>query len=307
MNRVQLLIVIFSTSATVFGADPPGGYYVTRYDFVDVEAVLNNKRLVNHYSNCLLNRGPCPPQATELKRILPEALQTGCLRCTEKHKEIAIQTVKRLRSEYPIIWSELVSFYDPDGAYFINFIRSLDPTIEIEDQSNLLSNRFGDDDFPNNLDMMTTKKTTQRPTTTRRSTRPTTRPTTRTSTPSMNRTAEDSMLNLLTPSPDLMLSNRFSPDNATNSSSNTQRTIFNTTVTTAKPSSPTNGNEPITFGWRPVVFGQRPQITRPQNPFVQGNINLLTSIGEIGSRVIQAGTQVAGVVLSSVQAMVGCD
>lgn len=47
---------------------PPGGYYKTRYDHLDVENVLNQKRLVQYYAACLLNKGPCTPQGIEFRR-----------------------------------------------------------------------------------------------------------------------------------------------------------------------------------------------------------------------------------------------
>ncbi|KAK4885672.1 hypothetical protein RN001_001943 [Aquatica leii] len=299
------------STITVYAADPPGGYYQSKYDSLDVENVLNNKRLVNYYANCLLNRGPCPPQGADLKRILPEALETNCLRCTEKQKDVALRTIKRLRTEYPIVWSELVSVYDPNAEYFIRLIKTLDPTFEIEDQSNLLSNRFGDDDFPNNLDSTVTKAT-KKPTTTKRLTKSTTkRPTgysttrssvqmtttPRSTEPAMTRTDEP-FLDIFTTLPESVVTNRSMTNGSTITTSSST-----TTKTATTPSTTTEDQQFIMFGWRPTVFGPRPQVSRPPHPLIQGNANLLSSIGEIGSRVIQAGTQVAGMVLSSVQAL----
>lgn len=50
--------------------EPPNGFYKTRYDHLDVENILNQKRLVYYYSACLLGKGPCPPQGIEFKREL---------------------------------------------------------------------------------------------------------------------------------------------------------------------------------------------------------------------------------------------
>lgn len=41
--------------------------YTTKYDNVDINAVLNSERLLNGYVNCLLDRGACTPDAAELK------------------------------------------------------------------------------------------------------------------------------------------------------------------------------------------------------------------------------------------------
>lgn len=41
--------------------------YTTKYDNVDIDVVLNTERLLNAYVNCLLDQGPCTPDAAELK------------------------------------------------------------------------------------------------------------------------------------------------------------------------------------------------------------------------------------------------
>ena len=64
---LQLLLLVMGTTACS-GADPPGGYYTTRYDHIEIESILNQKRLVKYYSLCLLDRGPCTPQGLEFKR-----------------------------------------------------------------------------------------------------------------------------------------------------------------------------------------------------------------------------------------------
>lgn len=45
----------------------PVVYYNSKYEHIDVEMILNNKRMVNHYAACMLNQGPCPPEGLELK------------------------------------------------------------------------------------------------------------------------------------------------------------------------------------------------------------------------------------------------
>lgn len=41
--------------------------YTTKYDNIDVDAVINSERLLNGYVGCLLDRTPCTPDAAELK------------------------------------------------------------------------------------------------------------------------------------------------------------------------------------------------------------------------------------------------
>lgn len=302
MDRIELVLVVFLTiSQLIFAADPPGGYYQTKYDSLDVEEILNNKRLVIHYVNCLLDRGACPPQGADLKRILPEALETNCLRCTEKQRDVIVRTIRRLRTEYPILWSELVSEYDPDGEYFVRFVVALDPTVQVEDQANVLSNRFGDENFPSDL-FPTSPKPTPSPTTTKKTRRtyqttksPTSPPIMSKSTPrsteQLTTRTEDAnlLMNIFTTLPPLF--NRFSENDTSTSKRTAEKssTLKQTATTEA----------PLVFGWRPVVYGPRPQANRPQTPLIQGTTNLISSLGEIGTRVIEAGTQVAGMVINA--------
>ncbi|KAH9635833.1 hypothetical protein HF086_002393, partial [Spodoptera exigua] len=57
--------------------------------------------------------------------ILPEALRTKCVRCTERQKRTAVKVIKRLKNEYPDEWSKLASRWDPTGdftRYFEEFL-----------------------------------------------------------------------------------------------------------------------------------------------------------------------------------------
>ena len=48
-------------------AAAPADHYQSRYDHLDIESILNNRRMVNYYAACLLSQGPCPPQGLDLK------------------------------------------------------------------------------------------------------------------------------------------------------------------------------------------------------------------------------------------------
>lgn len=41
--------------------------YPTRYDYIDVEAVMSNDRILKVLFNCVMNRGPCTREGLELK------------------------------------------------------------------------------------------------------------------------------------------------------------------------------------------------------------------------------------------------
>ncbi|XP_066142558.1 uncharacterized protein [Euwallacea fornicatus] len=104
------------------GAKPASeAKYATKYDHLDVEMILNNRRMVNYYAACLLSQGPCPPEGVEFKRILPEALSTNCGRCTKKQATVTLRAIRRLKKEYPKIWTQLSQQWDPDDIYIKKF------------------------------------------------------------------------------------------------------------------------------------------------------------------------------------------
>ncbi|XP_022910866.1 uncharacterized protein [Onthophagus taurus] len=148
-----LLFFLLQSPSTVKTAEPPGGYYTTRYDHLDIENILNQKRLVHYYAACLLDKGPCTPQGIEFKNILPEAVKTNCLRCTEKQRVVTLRSIRRLRKEYPDIWRQLEASWDPTGVYIKRLEESVNkpipnPTLlsstNIVENTVTLSNRFDD-------------------------------------------------------------------------------------------------------------------------------------------------------------------
>uniref|UniRef100_A0A1V1WC08 Chemosensory protein 4 n=1 Tax=Mythimna separata TaxID=271217 RepID=A0A1V1WC08_MYTSE len=99
--------------------------YDSRYDYLDVDAIFTNKRLVRNYVDCLINSVRCSPEGKALKRILPEALRTKCVRCTERQKRAAVKVIRRLKNDFPEEWSKLASRWDPTGdftRYFEEFL-----------------------------------------------------------------------------------------------------------------------------------------------------------------------------------------
>ncbi|CAF4914512.1 unnamed protein product [Pieris macdunnoughi] len=54
---------------------------------------------------------------SQLGRLLPEALRTKCVRCSERQKKTAVKIIKRLKYEYPEEWAKLASKWDPTGDF----------------------------------------------------------------------------------------------------------------------------------------------------------------------------------------------
>nr|ARO70314.1 Chemosensory protein 10 [Dendrolimus punctatus] len=91
--------------------------YESVNDDFDVNEVLQNKRLLNSYVNCLLDKGPCTPEVKQVKDKLPEALATHCAKCTDKQKQMGKQLAHEVKNKRPELWQELVQKYDPKGQY----------------------------------------------------------------------------------------------------------------------------------------------------------------------------------------------
>ncbi|CAK9814406.1 Allergen Tha p 1 [Anthophora quadrimaculata] len=112
-----VLITLVSAICFLFSEVSSEERYTTKYDDVNIDAVLNSERLLNAYVNCLLNRGACTPDAAELKKNLPDALEHECSACSEKQKNIADKLSQYLIDHRAEDWSLLEAKYDPSGTY----------------------------------------------------------------------------------------------------------------------------------------------------------------------------------------------
>ncbi|XP_015438227.1 PREDICTED: ejaculatory bulb-specific protein 3-like [Dufourea novaeangliae] len=95
--------------------------YTTRYDNVDLDQILRSERLLKNYVNCLLEHGSCTPDGKELKKSLPDALENGCSKCSEKQKDGSEKVIRFLINERPETWERLQKKYDPTGEYTLKF------------------------------------------------------------------------------------------------------------------------------------------------------------------------------------------
>ncbi|KAF7283891.1 hypothetical protein GWI33_022723 [Rhynchophorus ferrugineus] len=95
--------------------------YTSKFDSIDIDEILNNERLLKNYMNCLMERGPCTTEGSDLKRILPEALELDCAKCTDIQKEKANKVIMYLAKNKKPMWKELEEKYDTDGKYRIKY------------------------------------------------------------------------------------------------------------------------------------------------------------------------------------------
>lgn len=63
----HLVVALITVYALSFSSVLAEEAYTSKFDNVDVDAIINNERLLNGYVGCLLDKSPCTPDAGELK------------------------------------------------------------------------------------------------------------------------------------------------------------------------------------------------------------------------------------------------
>nr|QEI46807.1 chemosensory protein 9 [Galleria mellonella] len=81
--------------------------YTNKYDGVNLDEILTNERLLTGYIKCLLEQGPCTPDAKELKNNLPDAIQNDCKKCTNRQQQGADQVMGYIIDHRPDDWNKL--------------------------------------------------------------------------------------------------------------------------------------------------------------------------------------------------------
>lgn len=99
----------------------PDEKYTTKYDGVDVDEILKSDRLFNNYFKCLMDKGKCTPDGSELKRLLPDALKSDCSKCSEKQRQGTEHVIKYLTENKEAQWKALQDKYDPEHVYINKF------------------------------------------------------------------------------------------------------------------------------------------------------------------------------------------
>ncbi|XP_049877120.1 ejaculatory bulb-specific protein 3-like [Pectinophora gossypiella] len=118
MHRV---FVITTCVLAIVAAD----FYSSRYDNFDVQPLLENDRILLSYTKCFLDQGPCTPDAKDFKKVIPEALETTCGKCTPKQKQLIKKVIKAVMERHPESWKQLEHKFDKDNKYQESFNKFL--------------------------------------------------------------------------------------------------------------------------------------------------------------------------------------
>ncbi|XP_034478630.1 ejaculatory bulb-specific protein 3 [Drosophila innubila] len=114
--KASLAILIVCVFAGLAAAGPQKEY-TNKFDNVNVDEVLSNRRILSNYIKCLLETGACTPEGRELKRLLPDALQSDCSKCTDVQRRNSNKVINYLRANNAGDWKKLLDKYDSKGVY----------------------------------------------------------------------------------------------------------------------------------------------------------------------------------------------
>ncbi|CAH2042433.1 unnamed protein product, partial [Iphiclides podalirius] len=91
--------------------------YTDRYDNLNLDEIMSNKRLLTSYIKCILDKGRCTPEGKELKLHITDAMQNSCLKCTNFQRHGARKIVKFIRANEKDSWEQIKKKYDPNNVY----------------------------------------------------------------------------------------------------------------------------------------------------------------------------------------------
>ncbi|XKL60020.1 hypothetical protein PGB90_001036 [Kerria lacca] len=91
--------------------------YTNKFNNFDLNAVLNNRRVLSNYVKCLVGEGSCTKEGRELKKVIPDAIRTECEKCDETQKAAAVKVLKFLEENRPELLKKLMDKFDPEHVY----------------------------------------------------------------------------------------------------------------------------------------------------------------------------------------------
>ncbi|XP_011561893.2 allergen Tha p 1 [Plutella xylostella] len=118
---MKLLIITLALAAACVAQKR----YTNKYDNMDLDEVLANRRLLVSYIKCVLDQGRCTAEGKELKTHISDALQTGCKKCTPNQREGARRVISHMIKEEPEYWTMLVEKYDPERMYSTKYEKEI--------------------------------------------------------------------------------------------------------------------------------------------------------------------------------------
>nr|UDM59700.1 putative chemosensory protein 7 [Corcyra cephalonica] len=114
---MKTCIVVCLLAIMAIAMARPNSHYTDRYDNINLDEILGNRRLLIPYIKCVLGEGRCTPDGKELKSHIQEALENECNKCTETQRSGSRRVIAHLINHEPQYWNKLSAKYDPSGKY----------------------------------------------------------------------------------------------------------------------------------------------------------------------------------------------
>uniref|UniRef100_A0A310S6B7 Chemosensory protein 07 n=1 Tax=Chrysomela lapponica TaxID=153811 RepID=A0A310S6B7_CHRLA len=107
--------------------------YTTKYDNVDLNAILKNERILRNYVDCCLGKKKCTSDGEVLKGHIKDAIENECDKCSEVQKKSVRKVGKAIYQKYPQWWKELCDHFDPQGQYQKRYEKFIKDALAAED------------------------------------------------------------------------------------------------------------------------------------------------------------------------------
>nr|QCX43082.1 chemosensory protein csp2 [Helopeltis theivora] len=113
--------ICFLALAALASAYPGNDKYTDRYDNINLDEIVSNRRLLVPYLKCILEQGKCSPEGRELKSHIREALENYCAKCTETQRSGTRRVIGHLINNESSYWNQLTAKYDPDNKFVAKY------------------------------------------------------------------------------------------------------------------------------------------------------------------------------------------
>ncbi|CAH2089571.1 unnamed protein product [Euphydryas editha] len=121
---MKSIIVLCFLALVAYAAARPDKY-TDRFDDINLEEIINNRKLLTGYILCVLDKGKCTAEGRELKSHIKEALENNCENCTEKQRSGTRTVIGHLINNEKDYWSKLTEKYDPQHKYVVKYEQEL--------------------------------------------------------------------------------------------------------------------------------------------------------------------------------------
>ncbi|KAF5299913.1 hypothetical protein FQR65_LT09308 [Abscondita terminalis] len=91
--------------------------YTDEFDNIDIDEILGNKRLVDNYLHCARTGQKCTPDGQKARELIPDALKTKCVKCTDVQKEKVQKILEWAIQNRPDDFLDLENQFDPEHVY----------------------------------------------------------------------------------------------------------------------------------------------------------------------------------------------